>query len=79
MPGAKFRLCDVALDCSFRTRDARVEREQALAIIDLLESNSFTPIGHDGGPYRLKIETADGRLAMHVADDNGMHVVTHCR
>ncbi|WEX79657.1 UPF0262 family protein (plasmid) [Sinorhizobium numidicum] len=77
MTGAEYRLCDVALDCSFRTRDARVEREQALAIIDLLESNTFTPHGHDGGPYRLKIKTADGRLALHIADDNGGHVVSH--
>ncbi|WEX91593.1 UPF0262 family protein (plasmid) [Sinorhizobium garamanticum] len=77
MTGAEYRLCDVALDCSFRTRDARVEREQALAIIDLLESNTFTPIGHDGGPYRLKIETVDGRLALHVNDVNGTHVVSH--
>ncbi|WP_457662585.1 UPF0262 family protein [Sinorhizobium medicae] len=77
MTGAENRLCDVALDCAFKTRDARVEREQALAIIDLLESNSFTPIGHDGGPYRLKIETVDGRLALHVTDDNGSHVVSH--
>ena len=77
MTGTEYRLCDVALDCSFRTRDARVEREQALAIVELLESNTFTPIGHDGGPYRLKIETADGRLALHVTDDNGVHVVSH--
>ncbi|MBX4962640.1 UPF0262 family protein [Rhizobium binae] len=73
---AEFRLSDVALDCS-RPRDARVEREQALAIVDLLESNTFTPIGHDGGPYRLKIETVDGRLALHVSDASGTHVVSH--
>jgi uncharacterized protein (UPF0262 family) len=77
MTGAGYRLCDVALDCSFKTRDGRVEREQALAIIDLLESNTFTPVGHEGGPYRLKIETVDGRLALHVAEDNGVHVVSH--
>ncbi len=77
MTGAEYRLCDVALDCAFKTRDARVEREQALAIIDLLEANTFSPIGHDGGPYRLKIATTDGRLALHVNDDNGVHVVSH--
>lgn len=76
MTGAKYRLCDVALDCSFRTRDGRVEREQALAITDLLKTNTFTPVGHDGGPYRLKIEAVDGRLAMHFAEDNGVHVVS---
>lgn len=72
MTATGYRLCDVALDCSFKTRDARVEREQALAIIDLLESNTFTPIGHEGDPYRL-----DGRLALHVTVDNGVHVVSH--
>ncbi|ASP89521.1 hypothetical protein CDO26_35255 (plasmid) [Sinorhizobium meliloti] len=77
MTAAGYRLCDVALDCSFKTRDGRVEREQALAIIDLLESNTFTPIGHEGGPYRLKIETVDGRLALHVNEGNGVHVVSH--
>ncbi|MBY3165810.1 UPF0262 family protein [Rhizobium laguerreae] len=77
MTGAEFRLCDVALDCSFKARDAHIEREQALAIIDLLESNTFTPLGHDGGPYRLHIEAADGRLALHVADGDGVHVVSH--
>ncbi|MBP2239412.1 uncharacterized protein (UPF0262 family) [Sinorhizobium kostiense] len=74
---AEHRLCDVALDHSFSGRDARIEREQALAIIDLLESNSFIPVGHEGGPYRLRIETADGRLALHIADDEGKYVVSH--
>ncbi|ASY61045.1 UPF0262 family protein [Sinorhizobium sp. CCBAU 05631] len=77
MTGAEFRLCDVTLDCSFKTRDQRVEREQALAVVDLLETNTFMPVGHDGGPYRLKIATADGRLAFHIADDKRVHVVSH--
>jgi uncharacterized protein (UPF0262 family) len=77
MAGAEFRLCDVSLDRSSGGQDARVEREQAIAIIDLLECNTFIPVGHRGGPYRLKIETADGRLALHVTDDNGVHVVSH--
>ncbi|MBX5137696.1 UPF0262 family protein [Rhizobium lentis] len=71
------RLCNVSLDRSFSARDPRIEREQELAVIDLLESNSFIPLGHEGGPYRLRIETADGRLALHIADDQGMHVVSH--
>lgn len=77
MAGAEFRLCDVSLDRSSGGQDARVEREQAIAIIDLLECNTFIPVGHRGGPYGLKIETADGRLALHVTDDNGVHVVSH--
>ncbi|MDK1492930.1 UPF0262 family protein [Sinorhizobium sp. 7-81] len=75
MTGA--RLCDVALDRSFGRRDPRVEREQALAVVDLLENNSFLPVGHEGGPYRLRIKTADGRLVLHIADDEGTHLVSH--
>ncbi|MDW9782921.1 UPF0262 family protein [Sinorhizobium meliloti] len=59
MASAEYRLCDVAVDCSFRTRDARVERTGARDHRPP-ESNTFTSIGHDGGRYRLKIETADG-------------------
>ncbi|MBY3258792.1 UPF0262 family protein [Rhizobium laguerreae] len=77
MTTAEFRLCDISLDRSFGGRDARVEREQALAVIDLLECNTFIPVGHDGGPYRLRIEMADGRLALHIADEKEAHVVSH--
>ncbi|MDK1378618.1 MULTISPECIES: UPF0262 family protein [unclassified Sinorhizobium] len=74
MSSAEARLCDVALDRSFGRRDPRVEREQALAGIDLLDNNRFLPVGHEGGPYRLRIET--GRLVLHIADDEGAHVVS---
>ncbi|MQW90707.1 UPF0262 family protein [Sinorhizobium saheli] len=77
MTRADFRLCDIALDCSFKTRDQRVEREQALAVLDLLETSTFVPVGHHGGPYRLKISMAAGRLAFHIASDKGVHVVSH--
>ncbi|WFU12823.1 UPF0262 family protein (plasmid) [Rhizobium sp. CB3090] len=77
MTSAEYRLCDVSLDRSFRGRDARIEREQALAVIDLLECNTFIPVGHDGGPYRLRIEAVDGRLAFYVANDQGEHVISH--
>ncbi|MBB4233145.1 UPF0262 family protein [Rhizobium mongolense] len=78
MTAVEFRLCDVSLDRSFGGRDERIEREQALAVVDLLESNTFIPVGHDGGPYRLRIEMVDGRLALHIADDKGAHIVCHC-
>ncbi|AUX78946.1 hypothetical protein NXT3_PB00289 (plasmid) [Sinorhizobium fredii] len=77
MASTEFRLCDVTPDSWLNSRDARIEREQALANIDLLESNTFTPIGHDGGPYRLRIETAEGRLALHVNDQSGRHIVSN--
>ncbi|TCU31496.1 UPF0262 family protein [Rhizobium azibense] len=77
MATADFRLCDVSLDRSFDRRDARIEREQALAIIDLLENNTFIPVGHDGGPYRLRIEMAAGRLVLHISDEEGTLAVSH--
>lgn len=78
MAAAMYRLCDVSLERSFGgCRDARMKREQALAVADLLACNSFIPIGRDGGPYRLKIEMADKRLALHIADAKGAHVVSH--
>lgn len=77
MAFAKYRLCDVSIDRSFAGQHASIEREQAIAVIDLLESNTFIPVGHDGGPYRLRIEAVDGRLALHVAVDQGEHVVSH--
>ncbi|RWE18571.1 MAG: UPF0262 family protein [Mesorhizobium sp.] len=77
MPAVAFRLYDVSLSCTLAGADAQVLREQALAVTELLESNSFIPIGHDGGPYRLKIDARDGRLALHVTDEEGAHVVSH--
>lgn len=77
MAAAEFRLCDVSLDRSSGGQDARVEREQAIAVIDLLECNTFMPVGHGGGPYRLRVETADSRLALHIADEEGGHIVSH--
>ncbi|MBD9541361.1 UPF0262 family protein [Ensifer sp. ENS04] len=74
---ADARLCDVSLDGFLAGRDKRVEREQALAIMDLLECNTFIPVGHDGGPYGLRIALTEGRLALHIADDRGTHVVSH--
>ncbi|MBW0371444.1 UPF0262 family protein [Ensifer adhaerens] len=73
----EFRLCEVALDRSFGVRDARIERDQALAILGLLESNTFIPFGHEGAPYRLRIELTNGRLALHTAVNDGAHVVSH--
>lgn len=77
MTSAEYLLIDVSLERSFVSRDVRIEQEQAIAVIDLLASNTFVPVGHDGGPYRLTIAAADSQLALHVADEHGEHVVTH--
>lgn len=77
MTAGEFRLCDVSLGRSFGGRGARTDREHDLAIGALLECNTFIPAGHSGGPYRLRIEVADERLALHIADETGAHVASH--
>ncbi|THK33892.1 UPF0262 family protein [Ensifer sp. MPMI2T] len=76
MTPAMSRICHVSLD-GFSSRNAQIEREHALAVFDLLEKNSFIPIGHDGGPYRLSLALAQGRLALHISTEMGAHVVSH--
>lgn len=40
-------------------RSPEIEHERAVAIFDILEENRFAPIGHDGGPYDLKLSIED--------------------
>lgn len=77
MSAGEFRLCDVSVERSFGVRDRRIEREQALAVLDLLETNTFVPLGHEGGPYRLTVAMTGGRLGLHIANDSGAHVISH--
>ena len=49
-----------------------------MAIFDLIEENSFTPVNDDGtGPYKLRLSLADSRLVFAIARENGEEVVTH--
>src|SRR5690606_5015265 len=47
------------------------------AIFDLLEENTFQPVGDGGGPYRLRISILDSRLVFSVRSESGAEVVTH--
>jgi uncharacterized protein (UPF0262 family) len=47
-----------------RTRE--IEQERDIAIYDLLESNSFTPEGSPGGPYRLVLGIEENRLTFDI-------------
>jgi uncharacterized protein (UPF0262 family) len=53
-------------------RNPDVEHERAVAIFDLLEENSFTPIG-DGltGPYHLHLGIEENRLVFDVRSAQG--------
>ena len=54
-----------------------VEHERAVAIYDLLQDNSFAPIGHEGGPYALHLAVVGNRLVFDVRTADDSAVVTH--
>ena len=68
----------VAINLDERTvvrRSPEVEHERAVAIFDLLEDNTFSPIGHDGGPYNLHLSIEDRqRLVLDIRHEDGAEV-----
>jgi uncharacterized protein (UPF0262 family) len=72
------RLVAITLDeASIGRANPDVEHERAIAIYDLLEDNSFDPIGDPAGPYALKIALVERRLAFEVTREDGAAVITH--
>ncbi|MGL4489621.1 MAG: UPF0262 family protein [Rhizobiaceae bacterium] len=72
------RLVDVVLDETIGRATPDIEHERAVAIYDLVEENSFHPIGDaDGGPYKLKLSLVDARLVFAVTRENETAVITH--
>ena len=72
------RLIDVELDETIGRSTPDVEHERAVAIFDLIEENSFSPVNDDGsGPYRLKLSLAESRLVFAISREDGADVVTH--
>lgn len=66
------RIIDVRLDeRTILWRNADVEQERRVAIFDLLEGNSFKPLGElpggYAGPYKLLLGVEEGRLSMAIA------------
>ena len=72
------RLIDVELDETSGRSTPDVEHERAVAIFDLIEENSFSPVNDDGsGPYKLKLSLAESRLVFAISREDGADVVTH--
>ena len=72
------RLIDVALDETIGRSTPDVEHERAVAIYDLIEENSFQPVGDaPGGPYKLKLSLVESRLVFSVTREDGSPVITH--
>ena len=72
------RLVAVTLDeGSIGRSNSDVEHERATAIYDLIEENSFAPLGHKGGPYALNISLKDNRLVLDIHLADGKPVIAH--
>ncbi len=57
---------------------AEIEHQRRVAIFDLVEQNSFTPEGAEGGPYALRLSSQDNRLAFEISgpDFERTHVLS---
>ncbi len=65
------RIIDIELDeRSILRRNPDIEHERRVAIFDLLEGNSFDPVGREG-PFRIKLRVEDNRLAIDLHDEAG--------
>jgi uncharacterized protein (UPF0262 family) len=72
------RLVKVVLDeDSIGPGNRDIEHERAIAIYDLVEQNSFAPVGHDRGPYCLKLQLAGNRLIFDIRTEDDRPVVAH--
>ena len=77
-PPHKQRLVKVTLDeASIGRSNPDVEHEREVAIYDLIEQNSFAPVGHDGGPYELHLGIDANRLVFDIRNEDGSPVVAH--
>jgi uncharacterized protein (UPF0262 family) len=74
----KRRLVTVSLDeGSIGRSSPDIEHERAVAIYDLIEQNTFAPVGYEGGPFALQLGITENRLAFEVRLADGSPVVTH--
>jgi uncharacterized protein (UPF0262 family) len=72
------RLVAVTLDeDSIGRSGPDIEHERAVAIYDLIEQNSFRPVGHDSGPYALHLRMAENRLVFDIRLADGTPVNAH--
>lgn len=63
-----FHLSVITLDeASVVTLNKAIEQEREVAILDLLDANSFEMVGSDYGPYELTLGVEDGRLVFAIS------------
>ena len=72
------RLVSVTLDeHSIGRSSPDIDHEREVAIYDLLEMNSFAPVGHDDGPYALHLSVNGNRLVFDIRLQDGSPVMAH--
>ena len=81
-PPENARLVDLVLDETTIGRgNMDVEHEREVAIFDLLEANTFWPVGHDPAPaapdYKLVLALVEQRLMFRISTRDGADVATH--
>jgi uncharacterized protein (UPF0262 family) len=61
------RIAEITLDQrTVVRRSPQIEHERAIAIIDLLKENRFTPESGLAGPFHVRLAVAENRLAMEI-------------
>jgi uncharacterized protein (UPF0262 family) len=72
------RLVAITLDdASIGRSSPDIEHERAVAIYDLLEDNSFAPVGPEGGPFALHLSISENRLVFDIRRPDQTPVVAH--
>ncbi len=67
MNQANHRILDIVLDAAnIVSLNPDIEHERRVAIFDLLEENSFEPVGSPNGPYRLNLLIVENRLVFDI-------------
>ena len=78
---APHKLSSIEIDAAtLPAATAEIEHQRRVAIFDLIEENYFAPQRPqaDGyaGPYRIKLESEEGRLGIHMHREDGTHIET---
>jgi uncharacterized protein (UPF0262 family) len=72
------RLIAVTLDeGSIGRSGPDIEHERAVAIYDLIEQNTFAPVGEERGPFRLHLSITGTRLMLDIRHADGSPVMAH--
>ena len=75
---SSYRLIGVTVDeTSIRRAGPAVEHERIVAIRDLLEANTFVPVGQIRGPFKLHLSITGSRLVFDVRRANDTSVMVH--